>query len=583
MRLRDEDGIVDNVLEIELDTTKLPRVQETDKRNLLIADAEAHGCSHVIIIDSDEYYTKKAFDKGLAEIDEHDYEMTYCQYVNYYHDYKHYLKYPFSQGMYVPFVSKTKYRHSFDCNDFPLPSDPTRRYVRSETVTGADGKQTKKWLAEYYVFPWESGVHMNHLSWCRANIIKKLQNWSSRNLFDKPQDLIEKAVYAYNQFSRKIKENEAKGITDDADVPKDAVLLFNTPGHAVEITQFPKQYIHPAVDFNTRLRKVRDYKRLLVLSMSAGDKPFNELDKVCNETWRVIDHEKYKNVDAEFWTYTDAPEGMETSVDEKHHIIYIKPYLVNGKKGNGLYQTYSKTMQALYIIDEKLKLKYDYIIRTNTSTWLNIPLLNEFLAYADDPTMFYYGKLYAAYFSAFNPFGGGQCMIWSKRNVGVLKDISGSIDETRRFEQKFFATDDNGIGSRLNARSITLKIPYKETQHTVGAKDYIGKTINEEIDFACPVHQIKTYEVSADERVKCDSEKMRYIDALWRDNNEPIETIFAKMMDKYYDAVVQVMGVSKKEWFAIPEAERWKTKFGPDTPRDEAYEYLKKRQKECGY
>ena len=44
-------------------------------------------------------------------------------------------------------------------------------------------------------------------------------------------------------------------------------MLFNTPGNTVDVKAFPKQYIHPKVDFNTRLRKVKNYKKLLVLSM----------------------------------------------------------------------------------------------------------------------------------------------------------------------------------------------------------------------------------------------------------------------------------------------------------------------------
>ena len=35
-RLRDEDHLVDNIVEIELDMKKAPREQETDKRNMLI-------------------------------------------------------------------------------------------------------------------------------------------------------------------------------------------------------------------------------------------------------------------------------------------------------------------------------------------------------------------------------------------------------------------------------------------------------------------------------------------------------------------------------------------------------------------
>ena len=119
-RLRDEDNLVDKIVKIELDITKEPRVQETDKRNLLIQDAQDNGCSHCIVIDSDEYYTRKSFEDACKTIDEHDYEMTYCQYINYYHDYKHFLVYPFKDGMYVPFVTKVKYRYNFECLDFDM-------------------------------------------------------------------------------------------------------------------------------------------------------------------------------------------------------------------------------------------------------------------------------------------------------------------------------------------------------------------------------------------------------------------------------------------------------------------------------
>ena len=64
-RLRDEDHLIDNIVDIKLNLSLEPRVQETEKRNLLIQDAEDNGCSHVIVIDSDEYYTKKSFERGL--------------------------------------------------------------------------------------------------------------------------------------------------------------------------------------------------------------------------------------------------------------------------------------------------------------------------------------------------------------------------------------------------------------------------------------------------------------------------------------------------------------------------------------
>lgn len=72
VRLRDEDHLVDEIVEVELDPAKLPRQQETDKRNMLIQHIQDHGCSHALIIDSDEYYTHKSFARCLDAIDEND-------------------------------------------------------------------------------------------------------------------------------------------------------------------------------------------------------------------------------------------------------------------------------------------------------------------------------------------------------------------------------------------------------------------------------------------------------------------------------------------------------------------------------
>lgn len=68
-RLRDEDKLIDRIVDVELDMKKEPRVQETDKRNILIQDAQDNGCTHCIVIDSDEYYTKKAFETACQMID----------------------------------------------------------------------------------------------------------------------------------------------------------------------------------------------------------------------------------------------------------------------------------------------------------------------------------------------------------------------------------------------------------------------------------------------------------------------------------------------------------------------------------
>jgi hypothetical protein len=108
--------------------------------------------------------------------------------------------------------------------------------------------------------------------------------------------------------------------------------------------------------------------------MSADYPVFNTLEQVCNETWRNVD-KRFKNIDAEFWTYTDAKPGEETHVDMKNHIIYIKLNYNRDKVEIGYYHTLSKTFAALREL-QKLGIKYDYLIRTNNSTWINVPLIN---------------------------------------------------------------------------------------------------------------------------------------------------------------------------------------------------------------
>lgn len=585
-RLRDEDHLVDNIVEINLDVNKAPRVQETDKRNILIQDAEDHGCSHCLVIDSDEYYTKKAFEYGLQQIDENDYEMTYCQYVNYYHDYRHYLVYPFQQGMYVPWVTKTKYRHSFECKDFDLPSDPTRRFIRTSYIKDENGnlqleyekdengqlKRDKfgrpvKKMAPYHLFEWNE-VKMHHLSWLRADIRKKLESWSSKTVFKNYDDLIDKAVMKFEQFDTNPEEG------------KQALMLFNTPGHRVNIEELPKQFIWPKADFHTRLRPAADYKKLLFLSMSADMSPFNELEEACNKTWRNVEHEKYPNIDAEFWTYTDAAPGKSSTVDMKNHIIYIKR---DTSHKNMIDATYSKTIEAFLIITEKLNLQFDYLIRTNNSTWINVPLINEFLAYCKDDSMWYGAKLYSAFHSAFNPYIGGQLMIISRRNLNVLRTLCGSVEEAKAFERQYVSCDDNMMFSKINQRQIHLRIPYNKTYHTIGGLDLIEKTVPDVLDFSIPEFQVKTYNITREERPQYDINKMLEVDKKWRESEHNIKELYNKMMAEHYDKTVTILKPSKKEWFELDEQTRLLYKFNSEVPRQEAWEFLTVHQKKCGY
>lgn len=588
IRLRDEDKLVDEIMFANLDTTKKAREQETDKRNFIIDKLKNdYGCDYVIIIDSDEFYTHSSFQRACELIDKEKYPITYCEYCNYFglyntdfkdYSYRMLMKYPFSDGMFVPFLIKSDYKFKFESTDFNRPSDPTRRVsipVKDYEIVEKEGKKYKKPIYEvnYFCIPWEV-CKMHHLSWLRADIRKKLESWSSKKLFQNYDDLIDRAVKHFKTFNPTNPD------------PK-ALMLFNTPGNSVDISILDREYIKPQVDYRTRLRPAKDYKKLLVLSMSADVEPFNTLERASKLTWMNIDKNKFPNIDVDFWVYTDAAPGEETHVDEENKKIYIKR---DTTKENLYEATFSKTVEAFKIILDDLKLDFDWLIRTNNSTWLNIPLINEILAYNHDDSIIYCGNLYAAFWSAFNLYGGGNLIIFSKRQMNINKKIFGTVEQAKAYESKIVSCDDNMMCGLINNRIIKLGLTYDEIYQTIGCQDrYRNEKYNDvsDVDFSYPGYQVKTYpnEKETVNRLEADIVKMLAIDKKWRENKKPIDEIYNLWQEKHFNKDIIILKETKKEWFALePDyASTLRLKDENKMPREEALKFLKEHQTKCGY
>ena len=582
-RLKDEDHLVDNVLEVVLDTSKEPRVQETDKRNMILQDMENHGCSHGIVIDSDEYYTHKSLLRAIQEIDENDYEMTYCQYINYYADYKHFLVYPFKDGMYVPFISKTKYRHSFECIDFPLPSDPTRRFVRPfdriDRVKLPNGQlmDQKHYTVEYHIFPWEV-VKMHHLSWLRADMRKKINNWSSKTCFKDYNNLIDKAIDTYEHFD----ENS----TDE----QIASLLFNTPNHEVVVHAFPKQYIHPKFDFKNRLRIAKREKKILIMNLStinSSSHLYEDLEKCGRETWAkdVIDG-KYPNID--YWAIYDCKE--DTHVDEKNHIVYVKTDFLY----DNIQQLLSRWLTA-YDVISKLK-QYDYVIRTNTSTWINIEWLNGFLAYQTDDSKIFTSRFCSAFFSGFSFYASGSLMIWPTRNIPILENIIKSTSPQILNSQY----DDVMMNYLWRSRAEQIKLKdanecWKSLEGEVLYDEY-DKIEWEAIDLKIPSYQIKTFtlnnKISDEQKYRLDNDinKMKKLDELWRIYRSSISDNEFEENVKYYmenclNKTITVQDFTREEWLtkASNYEKQYQYIFNRKPYNKKTLDWLKNKAIQCGY
>lgn len=582
IRLRDEDHLVDNIVEIELNMEDEPRIQETDKRNILIQDAEDHGCSHVIIIDSDEFYSKNSFIKALKEIDDNDYEMTYCQYVNYYHDYKHFLVYPFKDGMYVPFVSKTKYRHSFECQDFPLPSDPTRRYVRpySEIVKvkyGDNVYDKKIYTVDYHVFPWNT-VKMHHLSWIRADIRKKVNMWSSKTCFNNYNDLIDKAVDVYNHFDE-----------NSTEVQK-ASLLFNTPNHEVMVKAFPKQYIFPKFDINTRLRPVKSYKKILVLNLSTTNSKndlFNKLEQCCRETWAkdILDN-KYDNI----MYYKVVDTDKETYINENEKTVYVK----NNPDNSNLSQLIDRFLIACSELSKKYK--FDYVLRTNTSTWCNIELINEFLATPNAcESVIYTDRLFSCFWSTFNLYASGTALLMSKRNIDILDSI---VKQTPA-NILYMTSDDVIISALMIQRAKKIKLnSYTSILYSFDRQNMLDETVNtNDLKLYTPFYQIKTvyknnevlsYDIDTVHalREEYDINKMKTINDYWLANKNTIsiDDLVKQLVDNS-NKDIYVLPYSKAEYLKLQEDKSFDlySRLNIMPNNDDTIEFLEIKAKECGY
>jgi len=193
-------GLIDELVEFIGDKHKPHREQETDKRNMAVELARSNGFSHVMSVDSDEYYDIEQFREAKRLINENGWTITYWSYVNYYRDFNYYLVYPFRPL--VPGIHSTYFKYTFN-GPTPGPTDPTRR-INNPTNIGT------------YVFP-DSIIRMGHAAWIRKDIRKKLENWSAKNYFT--PDLIDRAVDRWENW----KEGD------------DAIMLFNVPENSVKV------------------------------------------------------------------------------------------------------------------------------------------------------------------------------------------------------------------------------------------------------------------------------------------------------------------------------------------------------------
>jgi hypothetical protein len=194
-------------------------------------------------------------------------------------------------------------------------------------------------------------------------------------------------------------------------------------------------------------------KKILITVMSCDKEFFSNQEELIKQTWAkdIIDG-KYPNIDIVF--YIGCPVINETYFDNDLKTIVLKCE-------DGLDNTFKKTIRAFEYIDNNYE--YDYIFRTNTSTYINVQLLNEFIQSITDDNILYGSEIYSLSESTcpypLCLFARGNSIVLSKKHIDILLKDSYSLLYLN-------LCDDYTIGNIINSYWIKQNLDY--TQYIKG-------------------------------------------------------------------------------------------------------------------
>lgn len=186
-------------------------------------------------------------------------------------------------------------------------------------------------------------------------------------------------------------------------------------------------------------------KKILILVMSCNNEFFIAEEKAIKETWAkdIID-KKYENID--FLIYRG---------DNEKNIYEKKENLLLLNCEDDIQATFKKTYLTFKLINKLFE--YDYIFRTNTSTYINVNLLNSFVQSLEDDSIIYGGELYSLIEcrcpAPLDIFARGSSVLYSKKIVDIIT--------TNGIGYKYLElSDDWCIGNIVNSYHISNKENY---------------------------------------------------------------------------------------------------------------------------
>ena len=188
-------------------------------------------------------------------------------------------------------------------------------------------------------------------------------------------------------------------------------------------------------------------KKILILAMCCNQDFFIEQENYIKELYaKDIIEGKYPNI--EFYTYT-ASYDTKYHINKTEHKLYVPA-------DDSLTGTFEKTQNVFKLL-KHLNFDYDYVLRTNCSTYINVELLNRFINEITlDDKKIYTGSIYLSEFGT-GPYnwcfyGVGNALLLSKFWIDIIlktnpKNIKNYV---KTKDEIYYKIDDNTIGLIVN-------------------------------------------------------------------------------------------------------------------------------------
>ena len=157
-------------------------------------------------------------------------------------------------------------------------------------------------------------------------------------------------------------------------------------------------------------------KKILIMIMSCNDEFFINQEKVVKETY-ITQIDKYGFDNINYLIYRGDENVLKHKYDKEQHLLTLR---CEDDVKNSFKKTYYAFKLASKIFD------YDYIFRVNTSTYVNIRLLNEFVQnlHEDEDDLVWASELYSLS-DSFCPYplyiyGRGNGLLFSKKIINRI-------------------------------------------------------------------------------------------------------------------------------------------------------------------